>query len=123
MAEATADDVRVEIETRLSDSDIADILGRVARDWQREYESSAFDDAQHIADFEATLTALRIATGRDPTTSSESLGNRSKEYDADRVKELRIRVRRLDPGDAFGQAAIVRDSNRYSGRVGANTET
>ena len=132
MPEATADDVRLEIDTRLSDEDIegdpadADddgLLGRVARDWQREYASSDFEDSQHIADFEATLTALRIATGRDPTASSESLGNWSKEYDADRVQELRVRVRRLDPGEAFGNAPLIRDSDRYSGSVGPNTET
>ena len=123
MPEATADDVRVEIDTRLSDSDIDGILARVERDWQREYESSAFEDTQHIADFEATLTAHRIATSRDRTTSDESLGNRSKTYDTSFVSQIEERIRALDPGDAFARGTFIRDSNRYSGRAGPNTET
>ena len=102
MPEATASHVRVEIETRLSDSDISDIIERVGRDINREYDDPNYADTEHQRDFEATLTALRIATGRDPTVSDESLGARSQTYDADRVEWLRTQVQRLDPGDAFG---------------------
>ena len=115
--------MRVEIETNLSDSDIADILGRVERDWQREYESSAFEDSQHIADFEATLTAHRIATGRDRTISDESLGARSLTYDSSFVAQIEQRLRMLDPGDAFAHGTLIRDTNRYTGSAGQSTDT
>ena len=105
MPTALADpaDVRVEIDTKLTDPDILDVLDRVARDIERAYGSSpGFSNDGHRRDFEATLAALQIATGRDRTASQESLGNWNQTYEADRVEELRDRVRSLDPGDEFG---------------------
>lgn len=113
MAEASASDVRVEIDTGLADSDITDILARVERDWKREYDSSDFQDTNHIQDFEATLTAYRIASGRDRRTSEESRESASLKWDASETEKLRQRVMQLDPGDAFGLGNITRDTDRY----------
>lgn len=122
MPEATADDVRVEIDTGLSDAEIEGdsndpdddgIIGRVERDWKREYDSGDFDDTQHIQDFEATLTALRIAEGRDRRAESEDRESASIDYETNEVENLRQRVRLLDPGDAFGLGTVTRDTNRH----------
>jgi hypothetical protein len=118
MPEAAPTDVRVEIDTRLDDPDVSDILDRVEREWQREYEAGDFDDTQHIQDFEAVLAALRIAEGRDRRASEESRESASITYEADEVESLRERVRRVDPGDVFGHTStVVRDADRHSGIV------
>lgn len=114
MPEASASDVRVEIDTMLDDADITAILAVVDRDIAREYPSSAFESTQHEQDFEAVLTALRIAAGRDRRAESASSGRSSTEYETAEIDSLRQRVRRLDPGDAFGRSeTIVRDSDRH----------
>jgi len=104
------DNVRVEIDTVLDAPEITKVLDRVERDVNREYTTPGFDDDQHRQDFEAALAALRIAEGRDRRAESVSSGRSETEYETDAVDGLRKRVRRLDPGDAFGRAAnIVRD--------------
>lgn len=111
-------DVRVEIDTELDDPDINDILARVERDVDREYGSGTgpFDDTQHRVDFEATLAAYRIGTGRDPRASDEAVGNIQVTYDVSVADHLRERVQFLDPGDMFpGRGGAVRDSDRYIG--------
>lgn len=113
MAEATASDVRVELDTDLANSEITDILSRVERDWKREYASGDFQDTQHIQDFEATLTALRIASGRGRRAESESRESASIDYETSEVENLRQRVRQLDPGDVFGRSSIIRDTDRH----------
>lgn len=117
-----AAEVRVEIDTTLSDSEIDDesgdengILQRVERDWKREYSTSDFDDSQHIQDFEAVLAALYIAEGRDRRGESVQSGRTRTTYETVTVENLRRRVRRLEPGDVFGRAGgIVRDSARHT---------
>jgi hypothetical protein len=119
MPEASIDDVRVEIDTTLSDGDISDVLDRVARDIDREYDAPGFDDTQHRQDFEAVLAALRIASGRDRRAEEVTSGRTSQTYETSEVKELRNRVRRLDPGDVFGRpSSTIRDSGRHVSTTG-----
>jgi hypothetical protein len=114
MAEATASDVRVEIDTALDDPAIAELVQRIEREWQRHYTPDAFADRAHIADFEAALTALRIAEGRDRRAESASTGRTKTDYETQEIEHLQQRVRRLDPGDEFGHSAIIRrDSDRH----------
>lgn len=115
MPEATASDVREVIDTHLEDPDLTDLIARVERAWQREYDTSDFSDAQQIADFEAALTALRVAEGRDRRAESEQSGRTSTTYETSAVDALRTQVRRLDPGGAFGRAStLVRDADRHT---------
>lgn len=107
-------EVRVEIDTRLTDADITNILDVVERDIDREYDSGTFEDTQHRQDFEAVLTALRIASGRDRRADSAASGRSQTTYETAEVDSLRQRVRRLDPGNEFGRSGtIVRDSSRH----------
>lgn len=123
MPEASASDVRVEIDTHLDDSDIegADgdggLLARIAREIDRAYDDDlevVFADVQHRQDFEAVLTALRIAEGKDRRGESVQSGRTSTTYEASEIENLRKRVRRADPGDEFGHAgSVVRDTDRH----------
>jgi len=120
MVEATPSDVRVEIDTGLSDPDIGDVLALVERDIDREYGSSpGFSDDQHRRDFEAALAALRIAQGnaadaQDRTASELSTGRTRVTYEASTVSRLQQAVRRRDPGDVFGHSATVtRNTDRH----------
>jgi len=120
-AGTSATDVRVEIDTDLADLDIADVLNRVERDINRAYSSGTgdFDDSQHRIDFEAALAALRIVEGNAPDAESRtaeevSSGRTSVTYESSVVQTLRQRVRRRDPGDAFGTSATIRrDTDRH----------
>ena len=115
MPEAAVADVRVEIGTKLDDPDVNSILARIEREWQRVYGADQFDDAQHIADFEATLAALRIAEGVDRRAEQSSAGPVSTTYETSEIANLRKRVRRLDPGDEFGHSGrIRRDTRRHT---------
>lgn len=121
-------EVKKEIDTGLSDSDINDVLDLTERDIDREYGSSpGFDDTQHRIDFEAALAALRIAEGNAPdaqdrTASTVQSGRTSQTYEASTVATLRQRVRRRDPKDAFGYDNMVhRDAARYSGSTSPNS--
>ena len=114
MPEATPSDVRVEIDTNLDDPQIAALLQRIEREWQREYQATAFEDDQHVADFEAALTALRIVEGRDRRAETVQSGRTSTTYEASEIKAIQKRVRRLDPGDSFGHSATLqRDTDRH----------
>lgn len=114
MPEATATDVRVELDTDLDDPEITDIIERVEREWQRYYGTSDFQDTQHIQDFEAALTALRIAEGRDRRGIDVSTGRSGVEYETAEVESLRKRVSRADPGNEFGlPASLTRDTGRF----------
>jgi hypothetical protein len=114
MPGATPIDVRIEIDTDLDDPQIAALLRRIKREWQREYRATVFEDDQHVADFEAALTALRIAEGRDRRAETVQSGRTSTTYEASEIKALQKRVRRLDPGDTFGHSATLRrDMDRY----------
>lgn len=114
MPEATVSDVRVEIDTHLEDSDVTAVLQRIEREWQREYDSDRFADSQHVQDFEAVLTALRIAEGRDRRGEEVQSGRTRTTYEASEIENLRKRVRRADPGDAFGHSGgVVRDTDRH----------
>jgi len=130
MPEATADDVRVEIDTVLDDAEIegaADddtddgLLGRIEREWTREYDASDFENTAHIRDFEAVLTALRIAEGRDRRAEESQTGRTAQTYEASEIQNLRKRVRRADPGDKFGHSGTIRqDSDRHITSTGEN---
>lgn len=119
MPTASASDVRVEIDTKLSDVEIEGdsttegILDVVERDIDREYDSAVFEDSQHRQDFEAVLGALRIATGRDRRADAVSSGRTSTEYETSAVAGLRSRVRRLDPGSEFGHPSSVIRTDRH----------
>lgn len=120
------DDVRQEIDTDLSDAEIegsggdGGILARVERDVDREYPNTSFQSTQHRVDFEAALAALRIAEGNAPdaqdrTARQVSTGSSSVTYEESIVQTLRKRVRRRDPGTAFGSSASIRrDGSRHS---------
>lgn len=116
MPEAEPDDVRLDIDTQLDDPEITSLIERVSREIDREYEddpSVTFDDAQHRSDFEAVLTAHRIAGGRDRRSESVATGRSQVTYETSEINSLRERVRRLDPGDVFGYPGnIIRDSGR-----------
>jgi hypothetical protein len=116
-AGTTPTDVRVEIDTILDDTEISNLLDRVERDIDREYDASSgvtFKDTDHRKNFEATLTALRIAEGRDRRAESAQSGRTSTEYETSTIENLRARVRRLDPADAFGYSgSIIRDGDRH----------
>jgi hypothetical protein len=124
-AGTAASDVRVEIDTVLSDADIegaendpddTGILGRIEREITREYDSTSvtFTDDQHRQDLEAALAALRIAEGRDRRGESVSSGRTSTEYETAEIQNLRKRVRRADPGEAFGRSSrVTRDTSRH----------
>ena len=132
-AGTSADDVRVEINTILDDSDIegeqdnpdsTGILGRVERDTDREYDNTdiTFEDDQHRQDFEATLAALRIAEGLDRRAESVTSGRSSRTYETAEIDNLRQRVRNLDPGDEFGQlSSVIWDSDRHISSSGGNS--
>jgi hypothetical protein len=115
-AGTTPADVHVEIDTHLDDPDISTLLDRVEREIDREYgPNPGFSSTQHRQDFEAALGALRIAEGRDRRAEEASSGGSSTSYEADEIAQLRKRVRRGDPGNAFGYAgSIRRDDNRHT---------
>lgn len=123
---ATASDVRIEIDTDLSDSEITSLIERTVRDIEREYDtSSVYEDTDHQRDFEATLTALRIASGRDRRARSESVGSLRVDYEGDEIDALKTRVSRLDPGDAFTPGTtggVRRNTDRYSRSVSRSDE-
>jgi len=117
MPEATPSDVAVEIDTHLDDTKIQTIIDRVGREVGRAYDDSTvvFDDTQHQSDFEATLTALRIAEGWDRRAEEVSTGGTSESYETSEIENLRKRVRRLDPGEEFGYSSdIIRDTDRHT---------
>ena len=120
MPVATPTDVHAELDTNLSDSDIITVLERVERDIDREYGATpGFSGPQHRTDFEAALAALRIAVanapdGQDRTAEEVSTGASSVRYETDIVAALRKRVRRRDPGNAFGSSPMIRrDTDRH----------
>lgn len=128
---ASPSDVRIEIDTDLDDSDLSDLIARVFRDIEREYADTdgnfttededgntvdLFLDDDHQRDFEAVLTAYRIAGGRDRRVESESVASVSATYEASEIAALRRRVSRLDPGEEFTSVAssgVVRDTDRH----------
>jgi hypothetical protein len=114
--------VRLELDTNLSDTEISNLLDRVARDIDREYDEDSdvtFDDDQHRVDFEASLTALRIAEGRDRRAETSQSGRTSVTYETRTVDALRKHVRNLDPGEEFGYSgAVVRDTSRHVSTTG-----
>lgn len=118
-------EVRVEIDTGLSNSEVSDILDRVEREVNRAYSSgtSDFVDSQHRIDFEAALAALRIAEGRDRRAEEESRESASIAYETQEIDNLRQRVRRRDPKGEFGQpSTLARDTTRRSGTANPNSD-
>lgn len=110
MPTATASDVRLEIETYLSDADIegdpnvADddgILGRVERDLLREMSSPPGEGSVDRQDLEAVLAALHIATTRDRAESQAQSGRTSASYEESLIDQLRSRARRLGAPDTL----------------------
>lgn len=123
MPAASPADVRTELDTELSDTEIADILQTVRREIDRAYNGDPdYVDADHERDFEAALAALRIAQARDRRADTDELGPASVTYDASATAELTKRVRRRDPGAAFGDAVgVYRDTDRYVTSTDPNT--
>jgi hypothetical protein len=70
-------EVKVEIDTGLSDADINSVLDRVERDIDREYANPGFADTQHRVDFEAVLevdpNVLLTLWGMTSTVDFEAL--------------------------------------------------
>lgn len=113
MAQATIADVREIINTDLSDVEISEILDRAARTIALTYTDEDFVDLQHKADFEATLTAIWIAGGKDRRAESISSESAKVTYEASVINQLRAQLNRLDPGEEFGTARVNRDADRY----------
>lgn len=120
MPTAIPTDVRAEIDTSLPDSDIAQVLQLVERDIDRAYGANpGFVDTQHRSDFEAALTALRIAEANSPSAedraaSEVQTGRSTVSYESSVIDTLRQRVRQRDPGNSFStNAGVVRDGARY----------
>ena len=118
-------DVKVETDTVLKNTKISSLLERIEREIDRAYDddpSVTFDDTQHRVDFEATLTALRIAEGLDRRAESVTSGRSSRTFDTAEIDNLRQRVRSLDPGDEFGQpSSVIWDSDRHISSSGGNS--
>lgn len=107
MPEATAADVRQEIETYLDDETIegadddADddgLIGKVARKIDRDDDVPELDD-QDRADLEALLTAIHIATRLDRAESRSQSGRSNVTYEEEMVEELRSDARALGATD------------------------
>lgn len=121
-AGTTADNVRNETNTQLTDVEIEGdasnegVLDLVEREIDRAYPSSpGFSNTQHRVDFEAALAALRIAEGLDRRGLSVGSGRTSTEYETQEVANLRKRVRRRDPGSEFGHSGhVVVDDGRHT---------
>jgi hypothetical protein len=102
---AAADDVRLEIETELSDTEIqgpsgdGGILARVARDIERVMDSPPGDGTNDRQDLEAVLAALFIATSRERSRAKESRESASHTYEESLIDGLRGRARRLGAPD------------------------
>lgn len=138
---ASPDDVRLELDTELDDTDISSLIQRVYRDIERAYLDDTgeftttddegntvdlFDNDDHQRDFEALLTAYRIASGRDRRAESESVASVSVTYEASEIAALRRRVARLDPGEQFTSIAssgVVRDTDRHVRSASRNTDS
>ncbi|WP_459191827.1 hypothetical protein [Halosimplex sp. J119] len=110
MPTASADDVRVEVDTYLDDTDIegADgdpdddgILGRIERDIDREMDAPPGDGTDERRDLEAVLAALFIATTRDRAESKASSGRTSATYEESVVDQLRSRAKHLGAPDSL----------------------
>jgi hypothetical protein len=114
-AGTTTTDVRREIDTRLDDPEVTELLNRVEREIDRAYPNNPdFSSDDHRQDFEAALAALRIAEGRDRRASEATSGRSSTDYETAEIAQLRKRVRRDDPGDEFGHGGMVRrDDDRH----------
>lgn len=114
-AGTTTTDVRREIDTRLDDPAVTEVLDRVEREIDRAYPNApGFSSSDHRQDFEAALAALRIAEGRDRRAEEAQSGRSSTTYETAEIAQLRKRVRRGDPGNQFGHAgSIRRDDDRH----------
>ena len=100
MATATPTDVRLEIDTKLSDQKIEAVIERKARDIDRDDNVGGLDEPDR-RDLEAVLAALHIATKLDRATSSQQVGNAQKSYEESLVDELRADARRLGATDGL----------------------
>lgn len=99
MPTAEPDDVRVEIDTELTDTDINSVLDRVYRDVDR-MSGSPSEGTDKRKDIEATLAAYRIVTGNAPdaqdrTATSVSVGSTSVDYDSSVAERLKNQLRFL----------------------------
>lgn len=99
MATATASDVRVEIDTTLTDSEIDSVVSRVERDLKRELDSPPASGTDKRQDLESVLAALFIATSRDRAESSAQSGRTSVTYEDSLIEELKARAKLLGATD------------------------
>ena len=111
---ATSDDVRALVDTDLSGTDIQPWLDLTAREIDRSYDVSDFEDAEHRTDFEAALTALRIISGLDRRPNRVSVESSTVSFDTSEVAFLRVLTSRLEPGNAITTSGgVTRDANRH----------
>jgi hypothetical protein len=98
MPEASPEDVRLEIDTHLDDPKIEKLIGRKARDIERDPNVGGLDDPDR-RDLEAVLTAIHIATRLDRAEESVGAGPASVDYEESMIEELRADARRLGATD------------------------
>ena len=98
MAEASPNDVRLEIETHLEDEVIMELIEKKTRDIDRDTNVSELDTPTQ-RDLEAVLTAIHIATRLDRSAERVQTGQTSQTYESSMVDELRADARRLGATD------------------------
>jgi hypothetical protein len=101
MTDATASEVRIEIDTTLGDTEINNIISRVERDIEREMDSPPSSGTDKRKDLEAVVAALFIAETRDRSASKVQTGRTSKTYEQSQIDKLRGRAKRLGAPDSL----------------------
>lgn len=99
MATATPDDVRLEIQTYLDDSILADVITRISREIDRMVSNPPSDGTDKRQDLEAVVAAYHIATTLDRSEEETGSGRSSVSYEESLIEELRARAKRLGAPD------------------------
>lgn len=110
---ATTTDVTNLVDTDLTGVEIEPWLELTAREINRAYDSSDFEDTDHQKDLEAALTAYRIISGLDRRPSRVSVESSTISFDQSESSFLKGLASRLEPGSELVAAGGV---TRYSKR-------
>jgi len=120
MPTATPSDVKLYVpNTPLSDTEIDPYIDRAERDLERAYDDEGKDyntvGTDLKTDLEAVQTAIILLSipGDDRSTSSVSLGDWQKSYDASALAELKGDRRQLLPTGVANALTSSRNTDRY----------